>query len=150
MLAAAQESPRSRAAATASLSLASLFAVARWIEDCFVVVPPQAPSSRQAQPTATTRNRPITMKRIADVLGFRAGSLIREGNKPGDPEAENNDRQPGIRTESQDATLTADDDPRRVDRRQRNSERRDPAVQTPALGNTGEPAIRSAIRKRQT
>jgi hypothetical protein len=31
-----------------------------------VVVPPQAASSRHAQATATTRNRPITMKRIAD------------------------------------------------------------------------------------
>ena len=100
MLAAEQESPRPRAAATASLSFASLFAVAGWIEDCLVVVPPQAPSSRQAQPTATTRNRPITMKRITDALGFRAGSLIRKGNKPGDPEAENNDCHQGIRTES--------------------------------------------------
>ena len=99
MLAAAQESPRPRAVATASLSLASLFAVAGWIEDCFVVVPPQAPSSRQAQPTATTRNRPITIKRIADALGFRAGSSIREGNQPRDPEPEDDDRQPRIRAQ---------------------------------------------------
>src|SRR5205809_7797664 len=58
-----------------------------------------------------------------------APALIGKGDQPGDPEAENNDRYPGIRTESQETALTTDDDPHRVDRRQRNPERGDPAVQ---------------------
>src|SRR5690348_6270675 len=58
--AAPHESPRCSAAATASLWLASRSAVAGRI-DC-LGVPPQAASSRQAQATAATRNRPIRVE----------------------------------------------------------------------------------------
>src|SRR5207237_8689915 len=61
-LAAPHESRRCSAAASASLSPARRFAVARRMEACLVVVRPQAAGSRQAQAPAPGRNGPRRAK----------------------------------------------------------------------------------------